>query len=260
MSSRVSPHHHGATHCYDVSSPAQTYKQLMRTFFHTDGSQNVNTSRRQFIAGAAGVAGSGLALGRPASWAPLADAYGLPTPAATKLTTFSKEDFRLIRNCVETMEQSVYEEWSSAGHRRAFDAWLGTTSINANLAPYLWSLFGAAYPIREHMGWDFHDATHRLEGRSGLVFSVTVDKSDNDLPLTATRGHLKAFIDLAKYSGTIDTANSVLTIAADIDGEYEKWVYFSEYVAETLMPAEVMWTRVNAAADEPHGISLWLAI
>lgn len=234
----------------------------MKTFVQTNGTHSVNTSRRQFIAGAAGVAGSGLALCRPASWAPSTDAHGLPTPAATKLTTFSKEDFRLIRNCVETMEQSVYKEWGTAGHRRAFDAWLGTTSINANLAPYLWSLFGADYPIREHQCWDFYDATHRLEGRSGLVFSVNVDKIDSDISLTATRGQLREFIDWARHAGTIQAAHSLLTITASIDGEYEKWIYFYEYVAEILLPedAELMGTRVNAAADEPHSVCLWLAI
>lgn len=234
----------------------------MKTFVHTNGTHSVNTSRRQFIAGAAGVVGSGLALCRPASWAPSADAHGLPTPAATKLTTFGKEDFRLIRNCFQTMDQRVYDEWSTTGHRRGFDAWLRTTSINANLAPYLWSLFGATYPIREHMGWDFQDATHRLEGRSGLVFSVTEDKGHNDISLTATRGHLKAFIDLAKYSGAIQAANTVLTFTGCLMSELDKWIDLVEYVDERLMPKEAggLSTMLNAAADEPHGVCLWLAI
>ena len=93
------------------------------------------------------------------------------------------------------------------------------------------------------------------------MFSVNVDKSDSDISLTATRGQLREFIDWAKHAGTIQAADSVLTISASIDGEFEQWVYFTEYVHERLMPegAAMMCTMVNAAADEPHGISLWLA-
>lgn len=233
----------------------------MKTFLHTPPAHTVDTSRRRFIVGNAAVAGSGLALGLPATRTASTDAHGLTTPGPIKLTTFSKEDIALIRYCWQAQEQSVYDHWSSLGHRREFDTWLRTTPINADLAPHLWGLFGAHDPIRMG-GWDFHDGTHRLEGRSGLVFSVTVDKGHNAVSLSAMRDPLKAFIDLAKRSGAIHAANTVLTFTGCLDGELEKWLDLNDYVHERLMPKEVegLSTILNAAADEPHSVCLWLAV